>query len=232
VITGVAFVPSTPLLLEELSVDADEALEHLRLSSLTAVQAVIETDPQVVLITCAGDATGAFRSPVSSSFAGFGVNIEVSIPIATAGVQVPWTAGIALHLLNQAGYDGEVAVVTVAKSDIELATTLLAAPIKSASRCALIVVADGSAGRSLKAPGYLIDGAEEFDTRVVQAIATADTRALEGLDVLEGDRVQAGGVGVWKAVGAAVQGDFAPQLLLDEAPLGVGYFVATWLPLA
>jgi len=232
VITGVAFIPSTPLLIDQISVDSDEALEHLRYSSMTAVQAVIETDPQVVLIICVGDATGAFRSPVSASFAGFGVDIEVSIPIATVGDQVPWTAGIAIHLLNQNGYDREVAVVTIATSEIELASTLLAVPIKSPGRCALIVVADGSAGRSLKAPGYLIDGADEFDTGVVQAIATADAHALGELDLLEGDRVQAAGVAVWKAVGAAVQGDFTAHLLFDQAPLGVGYFVATWLPLA
>ena len=53
---------------------------------------------------------------------------------------------------------------------------------------------DGSARRTVKAPGYLDPAAEPFDARVATALAAGDAGALAGLDPAEGERLLAAGV--------------------------------------
>jgi hypothetical protein len=96
---------------------------------------------------------------------------------------------------------------------------------------AVLVMGDGSARRTVKAPGYLDPAAEPFDAVVATALATGNPAALAALDAAEGARLLAAGVPAWRALGAALAGrSFAAQLHLDSAPFGVGYLVADWAP--
>jgi hypothetical protein len=89
---------------------------------------------------------------------------------------------------------------------------------------------DGSARRTLKAPGYLDDAAGPFDAAVAAALAAGDAAALARLDLAEGERLLAAGAPSWRAVGAALSGrTFTARLHYDDAPFGVGYLVADWV---
>jgi aromatic ring-opening dioxygenase LigB subunit len=95
-------------------------------------------------------------------------------------------------------------------------------------RISLLVIADGTARRSLKAPGYLDPRAEPYDASVHRAIENGDLSALATLDPeLARDLVASG----WAAlqVLAAAFGDDRPQTTIhySGAPFGVGYLVAT-----
>lgn len=92
----------------------------------------------------------------------------------------------------------------------------------------LLVVADGTARRTEKAPGHLDDRAQAYDEAVLAAVRAGDPAALAGLDPVLGAALLAGGVPVWRALGAAVAGRFTADLLYAGAPFGVGYVVATW----
>jgi hypothetical protein len=88
---------------------------------------------------------------------------------------------------------------------------------------------DGSARRSLKAPGHLDAAAEPFDAAVAAALAVGDPGALAALDPAEGARLLAAGVPAWRAVGAVLAGrEVTGRLHAHEAPFGVGYLVADW----
>lgn len=91
----------------------------------------------------------------------------------------------------------------------------------------LLVVADGSAKRTDKAPGGFDPRAEDYDAAVGAALRAGDPRMLEDLDPELGAELWAAGVAAWRAVGELRRRRVA-RVLYDDAPYGVGYFVATW----
>jgi hypothetical protein len=94
----------------------------------------------------------------------------------------------------------------------------------------VLAMGDGSARRTVKAPGYLDDDAAPFDAAVAAALAAGDAAALAGLDLATGQRLLAAGTATWRAVGTALAGrEIAAALHLDTAPFGVGYLVADWV---
>ncbi|GGV03699.1 hypothetical protein GCM10010182_22310 [Actinomadura cremea] len=100
----------------------------------------------------------------------------------------------------------------------------------SAGRVALLVMGDGSACRSEKAPGYLDERAEPHDAAVASALGRADAAALAALDPGTSRELRAAGRAAWQVLAgaAAAGGRFGGELLADEAPYGVGYLVASW----
>jgi hypothetical protein len=97
----------------------------------------------------------------------------------------------------------------------------------------LLVMGDGSARRSLAAPGYLDPRAEPYDAAVARALAGADTGGLLALDPADDDALLVAGRAAWQVLaGAAEGGQWRGELLYDAAPYGVGYLVATWTRVA
>ncbi|WP_067461758.1 hypothetical protein [Actinomadura macra] len=119
----------------------------------------------------------------------------------------------------------------------------------SAERVALLVMGDGSACRSEKAPGYLDERARPYDEAVARALADADADALAKLDTGMSRELQVAGRAAWQVLAGAAGAADGPQiargawtgvggvqgaggltagLLAEEAPYGVGYLVASW----
>ena len=93
----------------------------------------------------------------------------------------------------------------------------------------LLVVGDGSARRTEKAPGFFDSRAAAFDSSVAEALRSGDPAALAAIDEQLGAELLAGGLAAWRAAAVHARGRrWDATLLLDEAPHGVGYFVATW----
>ena len=93
----------------------------------------------------------------------------------------------------------------------------------------LLVVADGSAKRSEKAPGYFDPRAADFDAAVARALRDGSPEQLSALDPDLATELWATGVPTWQALAAATAaGSPSAELLYDDAPHGVGYVVATW----
>jgi len=94
---------------------------------------------------------------------------------------------------------------------------------------ALLVIGDGAATHTEKAPGYLDERAGPFDDAVAAALAAADPAALAALDPALAADLWAVGRAPWQVLaGATRDGTWEGELLHSSRPFGVGYHVAVW----
>ena len=229
-ISAAAFCPQAPLLVPEVAAGAAAELAELR----TLCRAVITT-------ACAGrqpvllgpGLVSRSHSPLArGTLAGFGVPGEIHLgsPSCGGALELPPALTVGAWLVRDAlgprsaarGFSigPDFASSRAATELLELAET---------TDLALVVLADGSARRSTTAPGYLDERAAGFDAGVAAALASGDGTRLELLDAELGAQLLAGGVPAWHAAGALLGGRaYRAELRYDEAPYGVGYFVALW----
>jgi hypothetical protein len=223
-VAAVAFCPAPPLLLPAVEGRPDDATSALRSACAQAVAALLAVRPDVVVVAGSGAAEGERFGPGDAGDLR-GVGVDVEIPFAgrarLGGRRTPLPHTLGAWLLDEAGSAG--ARLGVGPAD--LGPLLASLP----GRVAVLAMGDGSARRTVKAPGYLDPAAEPFDAAVAAALRDGDAAALAALDPAEGERLLAAGVPTWRAVGAAVAvRTVVPRLHLDAAPFGVGYFVADW----
>ncbi len=221
---AVAFCPSPPLLLPAVEGAAEPETTALRRACAEALTALLEVRPEVVLVVGAGGDDGIrFGAGDVGDLAPFGVPVRIPFEgrVRPGGRPLPLAHMVGAWLLDQAGYCGTR--VGVAPADLPGLLASLPGPV------GVLAMADGSARRSVKAPGYLDPAAEPFDAAVSAALPAGDAAALAGLDTEEGERLLAAGVPTWRAVGAALSGrPVLARLHHDAAPFGVGYLVADW----
>lgn len=99
-------------------------------------------------------------------------------------------------------------------------------PVETGS--GLLVIANGSAKRTEKAPGHFDDRAEAFDKAMGEALRTGDTAALAGVDETLATELWAD-VGAFRPLGSRLEpADVAVEVDYDDAPYGVQYWVVRW----
>ena len=244
-ITGVAFVPSTPLLVPEVSAGASPELDDVRAACDRALGRLLDTDPDRIVVVGAGRETREHRAG-TGSLRGFGVAFDVALDPSspattratgsgtTSSGELPLSLTIGAWLLERVDWRGERAALELDERASQatlaaVATALAGEPFRSA----LLVVADGSAARSVKAPASLHPDAEAFDATVATALASGRPSDLTAVSRERATAVSAAGWPAWfvAATTAAVShdGPWLAQVDTDVAPYGVGYFVATWL---
>ena len=228
-------MPSAPLLVPAVAVGAAYELDDLRASCVTALRRAIGPGVERIVIVGAGRQVREHHAGVGS-FAGFGVDLDVPLDPAqpTAGERLPLSLGIGAWLLAQVGWPGERAALEVdGCADRATLAAVATALAGEPSHTALLVVADGSAARSEKAPASLHPDAEAFDAEVVAALASGHAHLLAGLDRDRAASVSAAGWPAWHAaaVALAVAEDSAydAEVRVVAAPYGVGYVVADWV---
>ncbi|MFC7032432.1 hypothetical protein [Nonomuraea rubra] len=97
-------------------------------------------------------------------------------------------------------------------------------------RVALLVMADGSACLSPRAPGRYDEAAGPYNELIAKAVATGDPATLAALDPAEADRLWVSGRAALQVLaGAAGARAYRGRLLTASAPYGVGYLAGTWL---
>ena len=222
---AVAFCPSPPLLVP--AVEGRPAPETVALRSACgeAVTALLETKPDVVVVVGDGPAPGErFGAGDAGDLRGYGVGLDVPFDgwVRPGGRRMPLAHTVGTWLLDQASFAG----TRVGVGPADLGQLLRDLP----PTVGVLAMADGSARRTVKAPGYLDPAAEPFDAGVSAALADGDAAALAALDPDQGERLLAAGVPTWRAVGAAFAGrHVTARLRHDAAPFGVGYLVADWV---
>jgi hypothetical protein len=92
----------------------------------------------------------------------------------------------------------------------------------------LLVMADGSACRSLRAPGYLDPRAAAFDAALERAARTGDLASLRTLDHGLARELLATARPGWQVLAGAMPRAAATEILYADDPFGVFYLVA-WL---
>ena len=223
---SVAFCPSAPLLLPAVAGRAQEATADLRGACAEAVGAMLAVRPEVVVVVGAapGVPSGVrYGAGDAGTLRGLGVALDVPFGphLRPGGRRLPLAHTVGAWLLDEAG----CAVPRIGVAPDDLPDALAALP----GAAGVLAVGDGSARRTVKAPGYLDPAARTFDAAIAAALGDGDAAALAGLDAHEGERLLADGVPAWRAVGRAVTGrPVVATLRYDDAPFGVGYLVADW----
>ncbi len=220
---SIAFCPSPPLLLPAMTGRAASDTADLRQACADAVAAVLAPGPAVVVVLGAGEPGARYGPGDAGTLRGFGVDLDVPFagPARPGGRRLPLPHTVAAWLLDQAGWSGPRIGAT--PDGLDGVVREAAGPV------GLLAMGDGSARRTVKAPGHLDARAEPFDAAVAAALSDGDAAALAALDAAEGERLLAAGVPVWCAVGRLVGARrAAASLRYDAAPFGVGYLVADW----
>ncbi|WP_286955488.1 MULTISPECIES: hypothetical protein [Arsenicicoccus] len=94
---------------------------------------------------------------------------------------------------------------------------------------ALLVIADGSARRGVKAPGYLDERAFAYDDRWRAALRDGDVDELRALEPeLAADLLARGRAPLQVLAGAVGESRVQSTVLLDEDRWGVAYLVGVW----
>ncbi len=92
---------------------------------------------------------------------------------------------------------------------------------------AYLVVGNGSARRTEKAPGHLDPRAAAFDDELRRALLAPDPAALAGIDPGLADRLWAD-TGSIRRLGELLGSDATATVDLDADPFGVQYWVIRW----
>ncbi|GGV04682.1 hypothetical protein GCM10010275_50250 [Streptomyces litmocidini] len=238
-LVAAAVCPSPPLLVPDVATGAAPELDAARAACADAVGLLAAARPDRLYVVGPADegAHGGYPAGARGSFAGFGVDLSVRLGAESSRAQdgddrpLPPSLAVGAWLLARAGWaDAPIEGLGVAASTTaEVCAGTGRELAASAERVALLVLGDGSACRTVKAPGYLDERAAGFDAEAARALGTADVAALLALDAGLASELKAAGRASWQVLAGAAEGaGLDGRLLFDDAPYGVGYFVAAW----
>jgi len=225
VIDGVCFIPCAPALVPEIGRGLDAELGDVRaaLASVIRSREIIHRsiaeigNPAHRLALIGPGATSAAYGPGDrGSFAGFGVDLEVALQGSGGTAVMPQALAVGTYFARTAvrawaiGANGGTPDI-----DEEGPTTL-------------VVLGDGSARRTEKAPGYFDERAAGYDEAVRAALASGDPTQLAALDAGLGAELLASGAPVWHAVARLLTRTFRADVRYAGDPFGVEYLVALW----
>lgn len=234
-LVAAAVCPCPPLLVPEVAAGAAPELGSARKACADALGALAAARPDRLIVVGPGESPGAVPFPPGTrgSFHGFGVAVEVRLGTGAPGERLlSPSLCVGAWLLERAGW--QAAPVTGLgvgeRMEPDRCATLGRELAAGTRRVALLVLGDGSACRSRKAPGYLDERAAAYDAAVAKALGSADTAALGALDARLGEELMVSGRAPWQVLAGAADGArLRARLLYDEAPYGVAYLVAAWL---
>lgn len=141
------------------------------------------------------------------------VSATEAVRAMTAGVDAvsilgddPFAEPVARALLDAAGFPGRI--------DQDAQTVL--------------VMANGSAKRTEKAPGHFDERAADFDDVLDLALRSGDGRRLAQLDSVLANELWASGIGVLRDLGEQLGTAWQVSVPYADAPYGVLWWVAAW----
>ncbi|MFZ3567696.1 class III extradiol dioxygenase subunit B-like domain-containing protein [Streptomyces sp. BH097] len=226
-LVAAAVCPCPPLLVPEVAAGAAPELDAARAACDEAIAALLAAEPDLVWVIGEGPRTGVHEPGARGSFRPFGVDLDVRLGTAPSDAvepTLPPSLSVGAWLLARAGWSGEVRGYETAGDGTAFSGAA------DAERVGFLVMGDGTACRTLKAPGYLDDRAEGVDTAVAAALRDLDADGtLANLDADLARELKISGRAPWQLLSAAWdRRDGTGRLLYEGAPYGVGYFVASW----
>ena len=243
-IAAAALCPSPPLLCPQLT-GRRPVLPELRAACAEVVGRLLSQDPDVVVVVGPGAATGTWDAGSRLDLSAFAPAIADrgtgavplapgtgAVPLAPRAGGVPLALGLGAMLLDQAGYRGPRHLQAVGQDEPAGACAKLGAELAgSGARTGFLVMGDGSARRTLKAPGYLDPRAAGFDSGVERAIRAGDLAALLDLDQALARDLMVTGRPAWQVLAGAMPAPApATEVLYCDDPFGVAYLVAYLRP--
>jgi hypothetical protein len=231
------------LLVPRIAGGAAGELDGLRAACADALAVLAASRPDRLLVIGSAAGSGATRHSEGArgGFDGFGVPLGVRLaragggplpPLTTdEGPLLPTSLAVGAWLLESAEWAAApVSGLAVGEESGSEECLALGESLRlPEERLALLVLGDGSTSRTVKAPGYLDERATPWDETVAEALADADTEAIARLDPGAAQALGCAGRAPWQVLAGAARGtDLKGSLLYEDAPYGVGYFVAAW----
>jgi hypothetical protein len=225
-IIAAALCPSPPLLVRELT-GADPVVADLRDACAAAVAALVAARPDVIVVVGPGPDTTEWPADGRLNIAAFGGRPAPPIGGAALPKPVPLAVGLGGYLLDQAAYAGPRRLHSVSEDDQPADCLRLGQEIgDTAGRTGLLVMADGSARRGLRAPGHYDERAEAFDAGVERALRAGDLRRLAAIDPVLARELLATGRPAWQVLAGATRGTkLRKDVMYTGDPFGVMYMV-------
>jgi hypothetical protein len=242
VIETAAVVPQPPLLVPELAGRAVGETPELRAACLDAARRLAAVARRWLVVGVA-PTSSRHAAPTCGTFAGFGADVRISLagpdapgadPAGEPDRDLPLPVLVAGWLRGQAGaaaegvtIDAHVVAAGASPQDCRRAGAELAAGLGD-EPTALLVVGDGAATHTPRAPGALDERAGPYDRTVADALQRGDADALLALDPELSDALLVAGRVPWQVLAGALPAPSTARLLHSSAPYGVAYHVAVW----
>ena len=226
-ITGVAICPSAPLLARELT-GLDPVIPELRQACAVAAERLVRSRPEVIAVVGPGRRTAVWPADGRLNLAAFGPALGTQSE--PKGSPLPLPLGLGARLLDESGYTGPRLLRSVHSGEPAAACMRIGADLRTLSdRVGLLVMADGSACRSLRAPGHLDPRAADFDAVLEGAVRGGDLGPLRVMDAGLAGELLVAGRPAWQVLAGAMPGRaLSTEIHYKDDPFGVFYLVA-WL---
>lgn len=236
-LTCAAVIPAAPVLVPDVAQGAAGELDSCRAAVDSALARLRGHTPEVIVVVGSGGRTGSHEPGAVGSLAAVGVRVRASLGTGGGDPVQPATLPVSLTLGAWALQRAPSGTATV--RGFEVAGDAASAVCLGAgagladeeARIALLVVADGTARRGPKAPGYTDDRALGFDRQWLDALAGADSEGLAALDPVLADQLMMDGRAPLQVLAGAAHGRrWVGEVAYDDDPYGVQYAVALWQP--
>jgi hypothetical protein len=253
-IVAAAVCPSPPLLIPELT-GARQVATELRSACQASVAELTAAAPEVIALVGAAERTRTWNGAATFDLAryapglssgaaprlgsgaalrrGSGAGQRLSAGAGQAPdpgpAGLPSALGVGNWLLDQAGCQVIRVLQSVAQDEAPARCADIGARLAaSRGRVALLVMADGSARRGLKAPGYLDGRSTGFDAEVERAVRRGRLEALLSADPALAHELMATGRPAWQVLAGALRGrKVSSEVRYRDDPFGVAYLVAS-----
>ncbi|MER6507150.1 hypothetical protein ABT158_10075 [Nonomuraea sp. NPDC001636] len=221
-LVAAAVCPQTPLIVT--------GLPELRAACRAAVAALRAARPDVLVVVGGAETTRSYDGAAAGTLRpwGFDITVGEGRPV------LPLSLTVGRRLLNDPGQpptadaDGGAAQA-VAFDAAPAECRAIGAGLAARGRVALLVMADGSACLTPRAPGRYDEAAGPYDDLIAEAVGRADAAALAALDPAEADRLWVTGRAALQVLAGAAEGTpLTGTLLMRSSPYGVGYFTGVW----
>lgn len=232
-LVAAAVCPYPPALVPQLAPGADE-IEPVRAAAIEATRTLAAAEPEQLIIVGGGPRRASYPPSPAGTFAGYGVDLSARLSGAVAeSADLPLSLLIGTWLLNQAPWDNPARGEQIPEDATAHECARIGEDLASAAdRVGLLVMGDGSAGRTDDAPLPRDDRAEAFDHAIAESFRDLDSAALLGIDTELAVELGAAGRAAWQVLAGAAGSDsdalFDAAVLYEGAPWGVGYIVAVW----
>ena len=226
-ITGAAVCPWPPLLARELT-GRNPVIPELRKACEEAVQRLAATEPSLIAVVGPAAVTRTWDPRGRLDVSVFAPALRPQGAGSVCDPALPPSLGLGALLLDQAGYTGPRLLQAVAEDESPARCASLGESVGVGGRVGLLVMGDGSARRSVRAPGHFDERAAGFDAETERALREGDLPALLAIDPVLAGELMASGRAAWQVMAEAMiaQAPVAGDVLYSDDPFGVAYVVA------
>jgi hypothetical protein len=218
----VAVVPSAPLLLPGLTGRTDP-VPDLRSAVAGVVADLVAARPDEVVVLAEAEPSGEHEVGAELGLHRWAVGAGTAERAGRADVPLPFA--VASVLLDAAGWDGPRRFVAVAPGTPPQDAAGAGAATGGDGRAGYLVLAEGTACRTEKAPGHIDPRAAPFDDALLAAVGT-DLDGVLAVDPALAAELWVHGLAAWQALAGALGQGATLATRWTGDPFGVLYVVA------